>query len=1133
MKKNRDLDIGSWPDIVRKMYLIMKICVCMLILGLSTLSARTHSQIRLTLDAKNKTLPEVFQEITRLSGYEFMYSSNELRHVGKVSVQLEDRDLSDILAECLKNTGLWYRLEDDVIIISPKLVSPQKVGEKLVVTGLVKDKGGMPLPGVTILLKGTQLGGVTDADGNFRLTLPGNTEHVLIFSFVGMKTREIKVNDAKHLTVVMEEDAKEMDEVVVVAYGTQLKRNVTGSIASVDDFKPQESQVGNVMTGLQGRVSGLWVRKLSGDAGANPEFVIRGHQSSNLSAQPLIVIDGMIVDGTSNFNLNNIAPQDIESIEVLKDAASSAMYGSRGAMGVILITTKKGKFNSKPVVNLSAYYGWASTPFNYRMLNAEEYEMVFREGRENRIADIRSQLAAGGLSAGEQATLQEEIATWRAQMNTLNMGKQEVDWLDYVIPNSAAKSDIHLSLNGGNDKTTYYFSVGRTAEENTIGKGDYSRLNTKLALTSQVYKWLKLSADISVTQSVKKGYTSSADVLRMGEIRPDTPEEPLYDEDGRWDWYFGYQDHPVLALTDNNNKEKIVNTTGNFGVDINLIKGLVWTSRLAGTINNRRYESFNGPKTYDGMDYDGHSNESGDDGHRITANSFLNYNVDIQKLNIAATLGYEYNENYSKSYVMDIGGFPDIPGLEGPANGSEYLWADWNISGNTRWTERSESYFFRANLSYNRKYLLGFSIRRDGTSKLAKENRYSNFPAVSAGWVISDEAFMSRQHVINLLKLRTSYGMTGSITNVSMADCYDRLSSDIYLGKPALSVASTLGNPDLQWEKTNQVDVGVDLALFQNRLTLIAEWYLKRTSGMMNSEPLPSSTGGYTSRKINAGTIRNSGVDLALNFQHHFTRDWGLTAGINMNINRSKVIDLPVDNWAYSSAYYGGGNTPRPRLKIGQSFGALEMYRALGLDERGDIIYDDVSGNGSIDAADKVIIDNLTPKFTGGLNLGVSWKNLSLFGQFSFTYGGKIYNLDEQLLRSTELGYDDVMKNKPDYILDRWTQENQSSRYPRFVVGAHGAQNETGWNDRPSTLYLFDASFLKLNKLTLSYNLPQNWIQKLGMTSCSVYLSGENLFTLKNKKLNVPDPEAALTSGIAQKGVPSPRSFMIGLDLTF
>ena len=1009
MKKNRDLDIGSWPDIVRKMYLTMKICVCMLILGLSTLSARTHSQIRLTLDAKNKTLPEVFQEITRLSGYEFMYSSNELRHVGKVSVQLEDRDLSDILAECLKNTGLWYRLEDDVIIISPKLVSPQKVGEKLVVTGSVKDKGGMPLPGVTILLKGTQLGGVTDADGNFRLTLPGNTEHVLIFSFVGMKTREIKVNDAKPLTVVLEEDAREMDEVVVVAYGTQLKRNVTGSIASVDDFKPQESQVGNVITGLQGRVSGLWVRKLSGDAGANPEFVIRGHQSSNLSVQPLIVIDGMIVDGTSNFNLNNIAPQDIESIEVLKDAASSAMYGSRGAMGVILITTKKGKFNSKPVVNLSAYYGWASTPFNYRMLNAEEYEMVFREGRENRIADIRSQLAAGGLSAGEQATLQEEIATWRAQMNTLNMGKQEVDWLDYVIPNSAAKSDIHLSLNGGNDKTTYYFSVGRTAEENTIGKGDYSRLNTKLALTSQVYKWLKLSADISVTQSVKKRYTSSADVLRMGEIRPDTPEEPLYDEDGRWDWYFGYQDHPVLALTDNNNKEKIVNTTGNFGVDINLIKGLVWTSRLAGTINNRRYESFNGPKTYDGIDYDGHS---------ITANSFLNYNVDIQKLNIAATLGYEYNENYSKSYVMDIGGFPDIPGLEGPANGSEYLWADWNISGNTRWTERSESYFFRANLSYNRKYLLGFSIRRDGTSKLAKENRYSNFPAVSAGWVISDEAFMSRQHVINLLKLRTSYGMTGSITNVSMADCYDRLSSDIYWGKPALSVASTLGNPDLQWEKTNQVDVGVDLALFQNRLTLIAEWYLKRTSGMMNSEPLPSSTGGYTSRKINAGTIRNSGVDLALNFQHHFTKDWGLTAGINMNINRSKVIDLPVDNWAYSSAYYGGGNTPRPRLKIGQSFGALEMYRALGLDERGDIIYDDVSGNGSIDAADKVIIDNLTPKFTGGLNLGVSWKNLSLFGQFSFTYGGKIYNLDEQLLRSTELGYDDVMKNKPDYILD-------------------------------------------------------------------------------------------------------------------
>lgn len=1125
--------------IYRRSLLALLLCTWMV----SNLGAQLPgSQGKLiTFQCKEEKLHKALSEVERLSDYyRVQYVMDDVEPY-MVSVNLKKEKMENAVKQLLKDTPLKYSINGRFIeVYNPHRKELLNKNDSRIsgtvgrtVSGVVKDLNGNTLPGVSVVIKGTQNGVAADIDGHFEIVVDKQPEVKLVFSFVGMESKEVTVGNAAYLEVALKPVSEKLDEVIVVAYGTQLKRNVMGSIASVDDFKPQESQIGNVMTGLQGRVSGLWVRKLSGDAGANPEFVIRGHQSSNLSAQPLIVMDGMIIDGQSNFNLNNIAPQDIESIEVLKDAASTAMYGSRGAMGVIQITTKKGNRNRKPVVNLSAYYGIASTPFNYRMLNTNEYAMVFREGRENRIADIHSQLAGGDLSESQQTTLQNELTTWQDQMNSLNMGKQEVDWLDYVIPDKATKSDIHLSLNGGNDKTTYYFSVGRTTEENTIGKGDYSRLSTKLSLTNQTYKWLKLSADLSVTQSVKKGYTSSADVLRMAEIRPDTPKEPIYDENGNWDYYFGYQNHPVLALSDNNNKDKTINTTGNFGADINLIKGLVWTSRLAGTLSNREYNSFSGPKTYNGMDYDGYYNESGDKGYCITANSFLNYNVDIQKLNIAATLGYEFNENYSKSSLVEIGGFPDIPGLDSPANGSEYLWADWNIPSNTHWRERSESYFFRANFAYDRKYLLGFSIRRDGTSKLAKQNRYSNFPAVSAGWVISDENFMEGLDIINLLKLRTSYGLTGSITNIAMADCYDRLSSDTYLGKPALSVAGTLGNSDLQWEKTNQVDIGIDLAMFQNRITLTAEWYYKYTSGMMNSEPLPVSTGGYTSRKINAGTIRNTGVDLAVNFQNKFAHDWSLTTSVNMNINRSKVVDLPVDNWAYSSSYYGGGNTPRPRLKIGQSFGALEVYKALGLDERGDIIYEDVSGNGSIDPADKIIVDNISPKFTGGMNFGISWKDLSLFGQFSFTYGGKIYNLDEQLLRTTELGYDDVMKNKPDYILDRWTPENKNSRYPRNVVGAHGAQNETAWNDRPSTLYMFDASFLKLNKLTLSYNLPQKWIHKLFMTSCSVYLSGENLFTLKDSELNVPDPEAALTSGIAQKGIPSPRSYMFGIDLTF
>lgn len=1116
-----------------KSILIMKQMIFILLVCNLNVFSEINAQRIPSFRVENADLKSCIKKVEQLTGTGFLYNGRELEKVKGISLHMENADMNVILERLLDGTGFGYEMMEGVIAIRKESVKVLPQIKQRSITGTVRDKNGNTLPGVSVLIKGTQSGVATDMNGNFSISVEDTPGIILQFSFVGMTSREIKIGNQNHLEIVLEAAVEDLDEVVVVAYGTQLKRNVTGSVASVDDFKPQETQVGNVMTGLQGRVSGLWIRKLDGASGASPEFVIRGHQANNLSNQPLIVVDGMIVDSKDNFNLNNIAPQDIESIEVLKDAASSAMYGSRGAMGVIQITTKKGNLNRKPVVNVSAYYGIVKTPFNYRMLNTDEYEMIFREGRENRIGEIRKQIATGDLTAAQQQNLQQEITRYQNEMNALNMGVQEVNWLDELIPDHAAKSDIHMSLSGGNDKTTYYFSVGRTSEDNSVGKGNYSRLSTKLALSNQTYKWLKLSADLSVTRSTKKHFTQSMTVLGLAEVRPDTPSEPAYDEDGNWDYHFGEQEHPRLVMKDNDNKDQATNTTGNFTAEIKLLKGLVWTSNLAGTLSDQRNESYSSPQSYDGIWDNGTYEESGNKGHRITANSFFNYSVDIQKLNIGATLGYEYNENQYKQYAMNIIGFPGIEGLESPANGSEFSGDNWLIPSNKKSLERSESYFFRANLAYDRKYLLSFSIRRDGTSKLAKDNRYSNFPAVSAGWVISDENFMAGQEVVNLLKLRSSFGITGSIANVSMTDTYDLLNSGTYVGKPALLVSNKLGNPDLQWEKTKQVDIGVDLALWQNRINFTVEWYNKHTSGMVNSEPLPVNTGGYTSRKMNSGTIRNRGVDLALNYQSDYARDWSLQAGINMNINRSKVLDLPVDEQTFSAGYYGGGNTPRPRLKIGQPFGSLQMYKALGLDENGDVIYWDASGNGTIGAEDKVIINNLQPKFSGGFNLGASWKGLSLYGQFSFTYGGKIYNCDEQFPRTADLSYNGVMENKPDYILDRWTPENKSSRYPRIIVGAHGPQDETGWNDKPSTIYMFDASFLKLNKLTLSYQLPQSWISKLNMSQWSLYVSGENLFTVKNKNLNIPDPEAALNSGIAQKATPSPRSFMFGFDLTF
>lgn len=1134
MKKEWNPGHKWLPQKQKKAFRIMKLTFLFSVCFAMSLSATTLAQQRVSMQLGETKLKKVFEEIQRQTNHVLVYSDDQLRLNGKVTANFEDATVEDVLGEVLQGMGMTFRFENDYIVITrgEEQMLPQ-TPESVKVSGTVKDKEGHALPGVTVLIKGTQIGVATDVEGKFSLNVPDTQSLTLVFSMVGMKTQEVVYNGQEELNIVMQEDVSELEDVVVLAYGTQLRRNVTGSVAKVTEFTPEETQVGNVLTGLQGRVAGLWIRKLDGSAGASPEFIIRGHQANNLNNQPLIVLDGMIVDSKDNFNLNNIAPQDIESIEILKDAASSAMYGSRGAMGVIQITTKKGKLNRKPVVNLSAYYGIVKTPFNYRMLNAEEYEMIFREGRENRINDIKKQIAAGEVNAAQQQTLEDEISLYQNEINSLNMGKQEVDWLDELVPGHVVKNDIHLSLSGGSDKTTYYFSLGRTKEENSVGKGDFTRLVTKLALTNQTYKWLKLGADISVSRSTKKHFIESMTVLGLTEVRPDTPREPKYDEDGNWDYYWGDQEHPLLALSDDDNKDEATNITGNFSAEIKIVKGLTWTSNLSGTLSDQRNESYSSPQSYNGIYDNGTYYESGNKGHRITASSFFNYSTDLGKLNVAATLGYEYNENQYKSYAFNIIGFSGIEGLESPANGSAFSGDEWYIPSNTSVLERSESYFFRANLAYDQKYLLSFSIRRDGTSKLAKANRYSNFPAISAGWVISEENFMNKQDVVNLLKLRTSYGITGSIANVVMTDTYDLLNSSSYAGEPALLVASNLGNPDLQWEKTKQIDIGVDLGVWQNQVNFTLDWYYKITSGMINSEPLPVNTGGYLSRKMNSGTIRNRGVDISLDWQSKNIHNLTFQAGVNLNINHSKVLDLPVDGQSFSAGYYGGGNMPRPRLKVGKSFGTLEVYKALGLDDNGDIIYWDASGNGTIGAEDKILVSNLEPKFTGGMYWGATWKDLSLYGQFSYTCGGQIYNCEEQLLRSTELSYDGVMENKPDYILDRWTPEHTSSRYPRMVVGAHGPQNETGWNDKPSTLYMYDASFLKLNKLTLSYKLPQLWIQKLGITQCMLYLSGENLFTWKNKELNIPDPEAALNSGIAQKATPSPRSFMLGFDLTF
>lgn len=1115
----------------KNIFLPGKLLLLLLIMSTFSITGAFAQNQIIKLNLKNADVKTLLSEIKRQTGINFVYNADQLRNLSKITLVTEETTIKSALDEALKGSGFEYKVDGEVIVISKKAPESANTKKSLVIKGTVLDAATKtPLPGVTILAKSDKmLGVVSDIDGNYQIEIPATTSF-LTFSFIGYKALDVIVepdNLAAFRVINLSEDAQKLDEVIVIGYGTQFKKNVTGSVAKVSEFNAEETQVGNAMSGLQGRVAGLWVKSSSGSAGSEPEFNIRGVQTTDvLNAKPLIVVDGMIVDSKENFSMNNIAPQDIESIEVLKDAASSAMYGSRGAMGVIYITTKKGQKNRKPVVNVSAYYGVVKSALSYRTLNNQEYEQIFNEARQNRIGIIDQQLNAGGISSSQIEILKKDRKLYSDQMNALEMGDSYVNWIDEVMPENAVKSNIHVSLNGGSDKTTYYFSVGRNSEDNSVGKGNFSRLSTKLALTNQTYDWLKLNADISISRSTKKGYTYP--LSTAFNARPDTPYEPKYKEDGTWDYYYGSQSHPLLVLNDDRNRDETTNTIGNFSVNINLVKGLTWTSTLAGTLSNNRKTESASPLSYGQSSYNGYHDETGSKGHRITSNSFLNYNLNFHKFDLAATLGYEYNENKHDGYGFLLQGFPSVDALYAPGNAAQFNTTD-NKGSNSRFLDRSESYFLRANLAYDSKYLLSFSIRRDGTSKLVKESRYSNFPAVSLGWVVSDEAFMKEQQVVSFMKLRSSYGLTGSIASVSMLNTYDRLTSTNYFGNPALTIGSAIGNPDLKWEKTQQVDIGLDMSFFNSRLNVTAEWYYKYTDGMLNSESLPSTTGGFTSRKVNMGTIRNRGLDLDVSYKSDQRAEFTYEAGVNMNINRSKIIDLPIDNKGYGSYYPQG---PQGKLKIGQPLGSLQMYNALGLDKNGDVIYEDVSKNGTIGAEDMILVNNVQPKFVGGLFLGAGYKGLSLYGQFTYTYGNKVYNYDDQLTRNAGLS-NGVMANMPEWVLDHWTPENQSSRYPRMVVGAHGPQNVSGWNGYQSTLYLFDASFIRLKKLTLAYDLPKNWISTLHINNCKVYVSAENLWTIKNKDLKLDDPEVTLQTGLASKTVPAPISVLFGIDLTF
>ncbi|MBC9929123.1 TonB-dependent receptor [Chitinophaga qingshengii] len=1115
----------------------MKLSAVLMLGACLQLSATGYSQ-RLQLSLNEAPVSKVFSELHRQSGYTFVYTASQLRQTERVTLHLKDVTLTQALDSCLRNQPLAYTIEENMVIIRDRAIPPPP---PIRVSGFIYDENGQPVPGVSVGVKGSAKGAITNASGEF--TLPEVApEAVLMVSSIGYQSQEIPLNSRPVIKIVLKIAPQALDEKVVIGYGSARRRDLTGSIAKVSSLRPEQNMSSNTVNGLQGRVAGLYVKQSDSRPGSVPQFNIRGLQTLqsdvNGGSNPLIVVDGLVIDASAsgtnaNYNLANLNPQDIESIEVLKDAASSAIYGARGAQGVILITTKKGNFNSKPQVNVNAYWGSTKAIFNYNPLNTQQYGMMFNEARNNRIGDIDKQLKAGGLTPGQIANLNDEKVLLQGQIDNLGLGTADNNWLKKVMPSQAITKNLQTSLSGGTDKTTYYLSFGQYAEDNPVGKGRFTRYSGKLALTQKIFNWFKAGTDISISNTISKDIDADmyASYYNGILVRPDTPDSINYNSDGTYGYWHGYQEHPYALLNGYTKTIRTWNYVGNFFGEITLPKNFSFRTALAASKNNNTSEAFDTPISYYGQSSRGVYKNEGVNGLRYTWNNVLSYRFQLSKWRGDAVLGQEYTDNSYNVSGFSLTGFPSTPSLWKPGNASSF---DNNyVSKNREFRENSQSFFLRTNMSWDYKYLFSVSIRRDGSSKL-KDFRYAWFPAVSAGWVVTSEPFMQQQKWISYLKIRTSYGMTGNIRPVGLNDVSTLVNTQAYLNAPSLQLFTRLGNPSLKWERTRQQDIGLEARFLNDRLSTTIEYYTKKTDGLLSSVNIPASAGGFTSQRVNLGAMDNRGVDIAINYSSAAAgaNSFKWNVGVVGNINRNRITQLRDSIMNYSSYYPGG---PMGFVVMGRPTGMLQLYNALGIDSQtGDVIYEDVNKDGVINQADMIYVPTAQPKFSGGFNFDASWKGFSASAQFIYTVGNKIYNLTDQGARNFGLSdYTGVMDNMPDWVLDRWTKPGDQSRYPRAVVGPHGAGQTTDWNSRPSTLFLFDGSFLRFKNFTLGYDFAGRIVKNKAFEQLRLYAAVQNIFTIKDKGLKSGDPEQALENGIQLDIVPMPRTISIGINARF
>ena len=1100
----------------KQIFRIMRISTFLLMVCVfCSYAGNAHSQnAKVSIRMNNVKLDKILNEIENQTDYLFIY--NNQVDINKItSVKVKNEAVAQVLDKILSGTGINYELEGTHIILTTEAIKDLHAQQQAkTVTGTVTDVSGEPIIGANIRIKGTTTGTITDIDGNF--SIEAEPQSVIEVSYIGYLTQETVINNQKSIRFLLKEDTKTLDEVVVVGYGVQKKADLTGSVANINTEKLNTQSNANIGQALQGKIAGVDIVSQGGAPGSGTRIMVRGIGTLN-NASPLYIVDGMYMN-----SIDHINPNDIASIDVLKDASSAAIYGSRAANGVIIVTTKEGSnTEGKPIIDLSVNLGISTASKFLDMLDAKGWAEVTTIARQ-----------AIGKPALDMAT---DLAN-----------KPDNDWQDIMF-RPALMQNYNLSVKGGGKYSTYYTGLGYFNQDGIVKGTNYQRYNIQ---SKNDYKRGIFSAgtNLIISFSHDKPLHQELRGGMIGTILQSVPTLEKYDDTREGGYGGTYGDvvnipHPLAIIDDNimDRYNENVKIFANLYAQIELFKGLKYKLNLTPDFSFERYKNY--LNKYDfGLATNSITQLTERQRRRrnILVENLLTFDRTFGEHKISALAGYTYQDSRFRHIQAYGEGLPQ--GLE------EIDAATTNRSneGNS-WRSVLTSILGRVFYSYQNKYLFTATIRRDGSSKFGKNNRYGYFPSFSLGWNVAEEKFMENVHWLDQLKLRGGYGVLGNqeIDNYQYSSTittginYPDGNGGLLQG----AFPKNFANPDIKWEETAMTNVGIDFMAFNNRLSLTADYYVKNTKDILLTVPIPISSGGANDPIRNAGKIRNNGFEFNLGWMDQPNPD--ISYGINLigSFNKNKVIAMGSE----SGSIKGGStnqNITTSETKAGYPIGGYWLISTAGYfnsqeevdayakdgkkiqpaAEPGDIKFVDANNDGVINDDDRVFQGSPFPDFTFALNGNMRYKNFDLSIGLQGVLGNKIYNATRQTLEDVTKGSNFLAS-----CLDYWTPENKNASHPRLTWDDPN-RNTRAESDR----YLENGSYLRLRSVQLGYTFPQTWF-KGAIQHARVYINAENLFTITSYSGYSPDVNAdnANYRGFDNFIYPTNRTFMLGLNVTF